>query len=178
MTLWQTVYRWLGAVLAVAVLIVLLILVFGKNFSKSSNSLGPTERRINLIADLGDDDARSCTHDEIERGSAAPSEPLRATSTACVVVGVADSSNNLGWFFIGRATGAGTVRVPKPVRVGHRLVALSNGAVVPIGATVAVRCTPDPNARFETWIADGRATAGYLDATGALVAIDCDASQA
>jgi hypothetical protein len=175
MTLWQTVYRWLGAVLAVAVLLILLILVFGKNFSQSSGSLGPTERRINLVADLGDDKSASCTHDEIERGSAAPRGPLRSTSTACVVVGVVDASNNLGWFFIGRATGAGTVRVPKPSRVGHRLVALSNGAVVPIGTTVAVRCTPDPNARFESWIAEGRVTAGYLDAAGALVAIDCDA---
>ena len=174
MTRWQVVYRWTAAVLAVVALLVVLVLVFGGNFSRKNSSIGPTQRRVNLIADLGDDNVDSCVHDEIQRGSSAPKAGLREQSTACVVVGVVDSANTLGWFFLGRGAGNATVRVPKPVKVGLTVVALSNGAVVPIGSTVRVRCTPDPNARFETWIADGLATAGYLDASGALVAIDCD----
>ena len=174
MTRWQVVYRWTAAVLAVAVLLVVLVFAFGRNFSRRSSSIGPTQRRINLIADLSDDSADSCSHEEIQSGAAAPKASLRDQSTACVVVGVVDAANTLGWFFLGRGAGNATVRVPKPVKVGLTVVALSNGAVVPIGSTVRVRCTPDPNARFETWIADGRATAGYLDATGALVAIDCE----
>ena len=92
------------------------------------------------------------------------------------VVGVVDSSKVLRWFFFGRGSGEGTVRVSRPVQVGPTVVALKNGAVVPIGDEVRVRCSPDPNERFEHWVAEGRATSGYLDATGTLVGIDCDVS--
>ena len=174
MTLWKTVYRWVGAVLAVVVLFVVLVLVLGRNLTGTKQSIGPTQRRINRVADLGDDGATSCEHDEIKRGMPAPAALLRRDSTACVVVGVVDDANSLRWFFIGRGNGAGSVRVPKPVRVGLTVVALSNGAVVPMAESVAVRCSPDPNERFEAWVADGRATAGYLNEFGALVAIDCE----
>jgi len=173
-TLWKTVYRWVGAVLAVVVLFVVLVLVLGRNLTGTKQSIGPTQRRINRVADLGDDGATSCEHDEIKRGMPAPAALLRRDSTACVVVGVVDDANSLRWFFIGRGNGAGSVRVPKPVRVGLSVVALSNGAVVPMAESVAVRCSPDPNERFEAWVADGRATAGYLNEFGALVAIDCE----
>ena len=145
MTLWKTVYRWVGAVLAVVVLFVVLVLVLGRNLTDTKQSIGPTQRRINLVADLGDDDATACEHDEIKRGMPAPAALLRRDSTACVVVGVVDDANSLRWFFIGRGNGAGSVRGP-----------------------------PDPNERFEAWVADGRATAGYLNEFGALVAIDCE----
>ena len=46
------------------------------------------------------------------------------------------------------------------------------------GQDVQVRCSPDPNERFETWIARGLSTAGYLDAFGFLVAIDCEPPEA
>lgn len=167
-------YRWVGAVVAVGVLFVVLVLVLGRNLTDTKQSIGPTQRRINLVADLGDDDATACEHDEIKRGMPAPPALLRRDSTACVVVGVVDDANSLRWFFIGRGSGTGSVRVPKPVQVGLTVVALSNGAVVPMADAVTVRCSPDPNERFETWVADGRATAGYLDGSGALVAIDCE----
>lgn len=173
MTRWQTVYRWVGAVVAVGALFVLLLVVFGRGSGDSKLALGPAQRRINAVVDLGDDNATSCTHGELSSGDAAPQGALRPTSTACVLVGVVDGSNTLRWFFIGRGVGNGTVRVPRPVKVGNTVVALSNGAVVPIGSKVTVRCTADPNERFEARIADGLATAGYLDADGALVAIDC-----
>jgi len=173
-TLWKTVYRWVGAVLAVVALFVVLVLVLGRNLTDTKQSIGPTQRRINRVADLGDDGATACEHDEIKRGMPAPAALLRRDSTACVVVGVVDDAESLRWFFIGRGNGAGLVRVPKPVRVGLTVVALSNGAVVPMAKSVAVRCSPDPNERFEVWVADGRATAGYLNEFGALVAIDCE----
>jgi len=178
MTRWQTVYRWVGAVLAVAALFVLLVVIFGRGSRNDSLALGPAQRRINAVVDLGDDGATTCTYDELSTGDTAPQGVLRATSTACVLVGVVDGSNTLRWFFIGRGAGDGTVRVPKPVKVGHTVVALSNGAVVPIGSKVAVRCTADPNDRFEARIAQGLATAGYLDADGNLVAIDCADAEA
>lgn len=167
-------YRWIGAVSAVVALLVVLVLVLGRNLADTKPSIGPTQRRINLVADLGDDGATVCEHDEIKRGMSAPPALLRRDSTACVVVGVVDDANSLRWFFIGRGTGAGSVRVPKPVQVGLTVVALANGAVVPMADSVTVRCSPDPNARFEAWVAEDRATAGYLNELGALVAIDCE----
>lgn len=177
MTRWQTVYRWIGAVLAVGALFALLLVIFGRGSGDSKLTLGPAQRRINAVVDLGDDGASSCVHDELSNGDAAPQGALRPDSTACVLVGVVDA-NTLRWFFFGRGTGEGTVRVPRPVKVGQTVVALSNGAVVPIGNKVSVRCSADPNERFEAWIAEGRATAGYLDADGALVAIDCESTSA
>ena len=177
MTRWQTVYRWVGGVVGVVVLFVVLLLVFGREFGSKKLALGPTQRRINTVVDLGDDGATDCEHAELQRGDPAPQGALRSGSTACVLVGVVDGESLLRWFFLGRGTGQGTVRVPKPTQVGQTVVALSNGAVVPIGSTVTVRCSPDPNERFESWIARGLATAGYLDADGALVAIDCTTAE-
>jgi hypothetical protein len=177
MTRWQAVYRWVGAVLAVGLLLASLILLFGRGGDDGALTLGPAQRRINAIVDLGDDGAASCVHDELSNGEPAPQGTLRTTSTACVLVGVVDEADVLRWFFIGRGAGDGTVRVPRPVEVGQTVVALSNGAVVSIGERVAVRCSPDPNLRFETVIAEGLATAGYLDASGSLVAIGCDSGQ-
>lgn len=167
-------YRWVGAVLACGVLVLVWYLTLGRNLGGPPPSSGAAQRRVNVVVDLGDDDARSCEHPEIERGMPVPSGALRATSTACVLVGTGDSTGTLRWFFIGRADGNGLVRVPRPVNVGITSAALSNGAVVPIGASVGVRCTADPNARFEVVVAEQRATAGYLDASGALVAVDCE----
>jgi len=171
------VYRWIGAALAVAVLALVWYVTLGRSLGGSASSSGAAQRRVNVVVDLGDDDARSCEHPEIARGIPVPVGALRADSTACVLVGTGDDAGTLRWFFIGRADGNGRVRVPRPVSVGHTSVALSNGAVVPIGTPVSVRCTADPNARFETFVADGSATAGYLDMSGALVAIDCELSQ-
>jgi hypothetical protein len=174
MTRWQSVYRWVGAVGAVGLLLALLAFGPGRHLGARGVHVAPAERRIDTVADLGDDGAADCTHAEIQRGDVAPTATLRPGSTACVLVGITGADRVLRWFFIGRGAGNGTVRVPKPVRVGHTLVTLTNGAAVPIGSTVAVRCSADPNERFESWIAQGKATAGYLDASGALVAIDCD----
>lgn len=173
MTRWRALARWGAAMGAVAVVLVVLWVVLAGQLGGNSATLGPTERRINLVADLGDDGADSCDP-ELRKGDPAPVAPLRPTSTACVVVGVKDSRGDLRWFFTGHGTGDGRVQVPKPTRSGVREVLLENGAVVPIGATVQVRCTPDPNERFETWVAAGLATQGYLDAYGFLVAIDCE----
>ena len=172
-TRWQSVFRWTAAVIAVVVLSIVWYFSLGRNLTGSSPTSGAAQRRINLIADLGDDKVEQCEHPEIEEGSQAPETPLREQSTACVVVGVRDNGGRLRWFFIARATGNGAVRVPRPVRVGHTSATLSNGGVVALAPQVAVRCTPDPNARFEAYIADGRATAAYLNASGELVAIDC-----
>lgn len=174
MTRWQTVYRWVGAVVAVAALLVLLVVIFGRDSTKSALSLGPAQRRVNAVIDLGDDGAASCTGIEVSEGALPSQDSVRPGSTACVLVGVVDDANVLGWYFFGRGSGDGLVRVPPPVQVGQTVVALANGAVVPIGDQVSVRCTADPNERFEARIAQGLATAGYLDADGALVAIDCE----
>lgn len=174
MTRWQSVYRWTGAVLAVGVLAIVWYFTLGRSLDGSKASSGEAQRRINVVVDLGDDGARSCEYPEIERGAPVPVGALRADSTACVLVGTGDDDGTLRWFFFGRADGNGTVRVPRPANVGLTSVALANGAVVPIGGSVRVRCTADPNARFETFVADGSATAGYLDTSGALVAIDCE----
>lgn len=173
MTRWRALARWFAALGAVAVVLVVLWVALSDQLGGSAETLGPTERRINLVADLGDDGADNCDV-ELRRGDPAPDAPLRKTSTACVVVGVADTRNDLRWFFMGRGAGDGTVQVPRPTRSGVREVLLENGAVVPIGAVVKVRCSPDPNERFETWVAQGLATQAYLDAYGFLVAIDCE----
>lgn len=170
-------YRWIGAVVAVGVLVLVWYLALGRNLGGSPASTGVAQRRINAVVDLGDDGARTCDHPEIERGIPVPTGALRADSTACVLVGVGDATGTLRWFFIGRADGSGRVRVPRPVSVGETTAALANGAVVALGASVAVRCTADPNARFEAFIAQDRATVGYLDSSGALVAIDCELPQ-
>ena len=149
MTRWQTVYRWLAAVGAVVVLAAVLVAVFGRNLGNKPLTLGPAQRRINVVIDLGDDGATSCQHPEIRSGDRAPEGALRTGSTACVVGGVVDSSKVLRWFFFGRGSGEGTVRVSRPVQVGPTVVALKNGAVVPIGDEVRVRCSPDPNERFD-----------------------------
>ena len=174
MTRAQAMLRWLAAVGSLLVLVLVLYAIFGNRFGSRTPSIGTTERRVDSIIDLGDDSATDCSHPELQRGSFVPAVPLRPRSTACVVVGAVDGSHRLRWFFIGRGAGDGTVRAPRPDLVGLRDVRLVNGAVVPIGSTVAVRCSPDPNARFETWVADGKATAAYLDASGTLVGVGCD----
>jgi len=171
---WRALTRWLAAVAAVAGLMVGLWVLLKDALAGPDPALGPTERQINAVADLGDDDAGDCGGTGLRRGDPLPDRPLRAASTACVVVGATDRAGDLRWFFLARGAGGGTVKVPRPTRSGVREVLLENGAVVPISDDVRVRCSPDPNARFETWIADGLATAAYLDGLGFLVAIDCD----
>ena|SRR5436190_9872965 len=175
MSRWRVLVRWVAAVVGVGVLFMALALLLKDRLgSGTGEALGPRERRINTISDLGDDDAATCGASGIRRGEVLQVHPLRKESTACVVVGVTNEDDELRWFFMARATGQGTVAVPRPTRSGTREVLLENGAVVPIGANVAVRCSPDPNERFETWIARGLATTGYLDSLGFLVALDCE----
>ena len=160
---------------AVLVLLFVLYAAYGKQFRHRTASIGTTERRVDAVVDLGDDGAKDCTHPELQRGSLLPAAEVRPKSTACVVVGSVDNLRRLKWFFIGHGAGDGTVRVPRPELIGLRDVRLVNGAVVPIGPQVGVRCTADPNARFESFVASGKATASFLDRAGVLVAIDCDA---
>jgi hypothetical protein len=174
---WRALLRWLGAVFAVALLVAGLVVLLSGELAGPGPALGPPERRVNTVSDLGVDDAPACTGTGVQRGEPLDERPLRPASTACVVVGVTDKNGDLRWFFIGRATGEGTVAAPRPTRSGTREVLLENGAVVPIGTNVRVRCSADPNERFETWIAKGLATAAYLDGLGFLVAIDCEPSQ-
>jgi hypothetical protein len=174
MSPWRALLRWVGALVGVGLVVVLLWLLLRTKLTGDDAALGPTERRINVVVDIGDDDAPDCSNLGLRRGDPAPSRPLRRESTACVIVGVTDKAGHLRWFFVGRGVGDGTVHVPKPTRSGVREVLLENGAVVPIGPSIAVRCSADPNERFESWIAAGAATSAYLDAAGFLVAIDCD----
>ena len=169
----QAITRWLAAAVCVVVLGVVWYIGFGRRLNAPDPAVGATQRRIDTVVDLGDDGSTRCEHPEIERGVPAPSGALRVGSTACILLASVDAARSVRWFFFGRATGGGLIRVPRPVQVGRSLVALSNGAVVPIGPSVAVRCSPDPNERFESWISRGLTTAGYVDSTGALVAIDC-----
>ena len=174
MSRWRVLIRWMGAVIAVGLLVLALRAALSDELGGPGPALGPTERRVNAVDDIGDDDAADCDDIGVRRGDPLPERPLRPTSTACIVVGVTDDSGDLRWFFVGRGAGDGTIQVPKPTRSGVREVLLENGAVVPIGPNVAVRCSADPNERFESWIARGLATGAYLDALGFLVAIDCD----
>lgn len=176
MNRWRVLVRWLGALVGVAALGAGLWLLLGDDLAGPGPALGPQERRINAVADLGDDGSTTCGGSGLRRGDPLPGGALRKTSTACVVVGVTDTRGDLRWFFFGRGAGDGTVVVPRPTRSGIREVLLENGAVVPVGRQVRVRCSADPNERFETWIARGLATGAYLDGFGFLVAIDCDAA--
>lgn len=175
MTRTQAIVRWLAAVASVIAIVFVLFAIFGTRFGSRRPAIGTTERRIDTVVDLGDDDATDCSHPELQRGTVVRSAPLRSTSTACVLVAAIDELKRLRWFFIGRGAGDGTVRVPAPELIGLRDVRLLNGAVVPIGETVRVSCSPDPNARFEVWVSSGKATAARLDGKGVLVAIDCTA---
>jgi hypothetical protein len=173
-TRWQAVYRWIGAVLALALLAGAWYLVFGRNLGNDNSLVGETARRqIDVVADLGARSAEECSVDRVDISAVDLDQRLGDTSTSCVLLGARGVDGGIEWFFVGRATGTGTVRVPRPAEVGQTRAALVNGAVVSLSTTVRVRCTADPNARFETWIADGLATAGYLDADARLVAIDC-----
>jgi hypothetical protein len=178
-TRWQAVYRWIGAVVALGVLVGLWYLAFGRDGGGDSSLSGEEQsRRIDVVVDLGTPADSGCSVDSVEVGAVDLDAALTEASTGCVLVGSRSDDGALGWFFVGRATGNGTVRVPRPVEVGQTRAALSNGAVVLLGDDVRVRCTADPNARYEIWIAEGLATAGYLDPQGRLVGIDCSESQA
>jgi hypothetical protein len=176
MSHWRAMSRWVGAVAGVVVLAVVWWVAWGAHLGRSAHVAGVAAHQINVVADLGDDRAPDCSAVSVSRGEPAPSGALRPTSTACVVVGTADASGILRWYFMARGAGNGSVVAPRPVRVGLSTVTLANDAVVAIASSVTVRCTADPTARFEAFVADGLATAAYLDASGALVAIDCTTS--
>jgi hypothetical protein len=178
MSPWRTLGRWVAALLAVALLVLGLRFVLADRLTDERGDLGPPGRTINTIVDLGGDEATDCETVQVRRGDVLEPNRLRPDSRGCVVVGFADSKGRLGWFFVGRAVGDGQVVGPKPTRSGVNDVLLDNGAIVPIGDSVRVRCSPDPNERFEVWIARGQATAAYLDASGRLVGIDCEDSAA
>lgn len=161
--------------MGVVVLVGAWFLVFGRNLGDDTPlaSNGAT-RLIDVVAPLGADGAQECSADGVDPNAIDRVAPLAESFSGCVLVGSRSDDGSIDWFFVGRANGSGIVRVPRPVEVGQTRAALNNGAVVTLAPEVRVRCTADPNARFEAWIADGRATAGYLDAEGRLVAIDCD----
>lgn len=174
MTRWQAVYRWIGALLALALLAGAWYAVFGRHLGDDDPLVAEAARRqIDVVVDLGERTSDECSVGSVQLATVDLDRRLGDTSTACVLLGARSGDGAVDWFFVGRATGNGTVRVPRPAEVGQTRAALVNGAVVSLAAHVRVRCTADPNARFETWIAEGLATAGYLDADARLVAIDC-----
>lgn len=179
MTRWQAVYRWIGAVLAVVLLAALWFVGFGRNLGKDDSLVGDGGNRlIDVVAELARSGTEGCSLNGVDTAALDLDARLSDAFTGCALVGSRSNTGALEWFFAGRAAGDGTVRVPRPVEVGQTRAALSNGAIVVLAPEVRVRCTADPNARFEIWIADGLATAGYLDPDGRLVAIDCTESTA